>query len=103
MPDPGQRRLPLPGLRGGGAGGQQAAARARWPAPRSARTAQRPIVTYALIGINLALFVVTALQARSVMDLSPSNLYLHGGLIPAEVVVRGAVARWSPPGSCTAT
>ncbi len=50
----------------------------------TARSAQRPVVTYALIAVNLAAFVVTAVQARSVMDMSPSDLYLYGGLIPAE-------------------
>lgn len=50
-----------------------------------ARAGQRPIVSIALIAVNAAFFVVTALQARSAMDLSPSALYLHGSLIPAEV------------------
>ena len=50
-----------------------------------ARLGQKPIVTMVLIGINLAFFLVTALQARSAMDLAPSALYLQGGLIPAEV------------------
>ena len=38
-----------------------------------------------LIDINLAAFLVTALQARSVMNLADSDLYVRGGLIPAEV------------------
>ncbi len=46
---------------------------------------QRPVVSYALIAINLAFFLVTALQARSAMNLAGSQLYLRGGLIPAEV------------------
>jgi membrane associated rhomboid family serine protease len=50
-----------------------------------ARLGQRPIVTMVLIGINLAFFLVTALQARSAMNLAPSTLYLQGSLIPAEV------------------
>ena len=57
-------------------------------APRTvagARVGQKPIVTMVLIGINLAFFLVTALQARSAMDLSPSRLYVQGSLIPAEV------------------
>lgn len=45
----------------------------------------KPVVTIALIVINLAFFLVTALQARSGMDLTNSELYLRGGLIPAEV------------------
>lgn len=43
------------------------------------------MVTIALIVVNLAFFVVTAVQSRSAMDLSNSELYLRGGLIPAEV------------------
>lgn len=65
-----------------------AEAQAGQRAPRTVaggKLGQRPIVSMVLIGINLAFFVVTALQARSVMELSPSGLYVHGGLIPAEV------------------
>jgi len=57
-------------------------------APRTlagARVEQKPVVSIVVIGINLAFFLVTALQARSAMNLSPSALYLQGGLIPAEV------------------
>jgi len=50
-----------------------------------AKLGQRPIVTMVLIGINLAFFLVTAVQARSAMNLAPSTLYLHGSLIPVEV------------------
>jgi len=49
------------------------------------RLGQRPVVSMMLIGINVVAFVVTALQARSAMDLSTSELYLRGGLIPVEV------------------
>jgi membrane associated rhomboid family serine protease len=62
--------------------------RAATTAPRTvagARIGQRPVVTIALIVVNLAFFLVTALQSRSAMDLSNSELYLRGGLIPAEV------------------
>lgn len=62
--------------------------RATATAPRTvagARLGQRPVVTVALIAVNLAFFLVTAVQSRSAMDLSNSGLYLHGGLIPAEV------------------
>jgi len=65
-----------------------AEAQATQRAPRTvagAKVGQRPIVTMVLIGINLAFFLVTALQARSAMDLSPSMLYVRGSLIPAEV------------------
>lgn len=57
-------------------------------APRTisgARLADRVVVTPILIVVNLAAFVVTALQSRSVMSLSGSELYLAGGLIPVEV------------------
>jgi membrane associated rhomboid family serine protease len=50
-----------------------------------ARLGERPVVTVALIVVNLAFFLVTAVQSRSAMDLSGSDLYLRGGLIPAEV------------------
>ncbi len=50
-----------------------------------AKVGQRPIVSMILIGINLAFFLVTALQARSAMNLSLSRLYVQGSLIPAEV------------------
>ena len=50
-----------------------------------ARLGDKPVVTFALIAVNLAFFLVTALQSRSAMDLSYSELYLRGGLIPAEV------------------
>jgi membrane associated rhomboid family serine protease len=62
--------------------------RAATRAPRTvagARLGQRPVVTISLIVINLAFFLVTAVQGRSAMDLSGSALYLQGGLIPAEV------------------
>jgi membrane associated rhomboid family serine protease len=49
------------------------------------RLGQRPVVSMVLIGINVVAFVVTALQARSAMDLTTSELYLRGGLIPVEV------------------
>ena len=49
------------------------------------RLGQRPVVSMVLIGINVVAFVVTALLARSAMDLSTSELYLRGGLIPVEV------------------
>jgi membrane associated rhomboid family serine protease len=38
-----------------------------------------------LIVINLAFFVVTALDARPVMELRLSSLDVHGGFVPAEV------------------
>lgn len=65
-----------------------AEAQASVRAPRTlagAKVGQQPIVSMVLIGINLAFFLVTALQARSAMDLSRSTLYVQGSLIPAEV------------------
>ncbi|HEY5882019.1 MAG TPA: rhomboid family intramembrane serine protease, partial [Nakamurella sp.] len=62
--------------------------RATTRAPRtiaSARVGSKPLVTIALIVVNLAFFLVTAVQARSGMVLSNSAIYLRGGLIPAEV------------------
>jgi membrane associated rhomboid family serine protease len=62
--------------------------RAATRAPRTiagARVGVKPVVTIALIVVNLAFFLVTALQARSAMVLANSELYLRGGLIPAEV------------------
>ncbi|HYN71856.1 MAG TPA: rhomboid family intramembrane serine protease, partial [Nakamurella sp.] len=65
-----------------------AEARANYQPPRTvagSRWGQRPIVSMVLIGINLAAFLVTALQARSVMNLADSDLYVRGGLIPVQV------------------
>lgn len=62
--------------------------RAHQRAPRSvtgARIGQRPVVTFALIGINVLIFLVTAIQARSGVDLSSSQIYLDGGLAPTLV------------------
>jgi membrane associated rhomboid family serine protease len=39
----------------------------------------------ALIGINLVFFLVTAVQAKSAMELSGSTLFIQGSLIPVEV------------------
>ncbi|MBM9468458.1 rhomboid family intramembrane serine protease [Nakamurella leprariae] len=47
-----------------------------------ARLGEQPVVTYALIAVNLAFFVVTALQARAVMTVTQSSLYLQGALLP---------------------
>ncbi len=50
-----------------------------------ARAGGRPVASLALIAVNTAIFLLTAVQARSAMDLSGSAWYLRGGLIPAEV------------------
>ena len=50
-----------------------------------AKAGQKPVVAMTLIAINLAFFLVTALQARSAVNLGFSRLYVQGSLIPAEV------------------
>ncbi len=62
--------------------------RAVQQAPRTvsgARMGQKPVVSITLIGINLVVFLLTAVQARSAMDLSGSTVYQHGSLLPIEV------------------
>lgn len=57
-------------------------------APRTvagARLIDKPLVTPVLIAVNLVAFLVTAMQAGSAMDLSRSQLFVDGSLIPAEV------------------
>jgi membrane associated rhomboid family serine protease len=50
-----------------------------------ARLGQRPVVTLALIGINVLIFLVTAIQAKSGVDLNSSQIYLDGVLAPTLV------------------
>lgn len=60
----------------------------RGPAPRTiagARLVDRLLVTPVLIAINLVAFLVTAAQAGSAVDLSASQLFVDGALIPAQV------------------
>lgn len=38
-----------------------------------------------LIGINVVVYIVTAIQARSLKNLDPSNVYFGGSLIPVQV------------------
>lgn len=45
----------------------------------------RPLVTYALIGINVLVFAATAFQAHSVMNNKYSSLFLDWVLVPAAV------------------
>ncbi len=47
-----------------------------------------PVVTYAMIAVNVAIFLITAIQAKSGNDLLPSSMYLNGGLAP-ELVASG--------------
>lgn len=57
-------------------------------APRSttgARIGQRPVITFALIGINVLIFLMTAIQAKSGVDLNSSQIYLDGLLAPTLV------------------
>ncbi len=62
--------------------------RANQPVQRTvtgARLGRKPVVTYVLIGINLLVFLVTAIQARSGVDLGPSGIYRSGTLAPTLV------------------
>lgn len=62
--------------------------RANQPAQRTvtgARVAEKPVVTYALIGINVLIFLVTAIQARSGVDLTRSAIFRGGALAPTLV------------------
>ena len=52
------------------------------------RWGQQPIVTYVLIAVNVAIFLVTAVQAGSGLDLSGSELFAQGALLP-ELVATG--------------
>jgi membrane associated rhomboid family serine protease len=57
-------------------------------APRTvtgARLGQQPIVTYALIAINVVIFLVSALQAKSGVDMGPSRIFQQGVLSPTLV------------------
>lgn len=67
--------------------------RASQPVQRTvtgARAAGTPIVTYTLIGLNLLIFLVTAIQARSGVELSPSRIFQNGTLAPTLV----AAGQW---------
>ena len=47
-----------------------------------ARLGDRPVVTFSLIGINALIFLFTAIQAHSGVDMGGSALFLHGVLSP---------------------
>jgi membrane associated rhomboid family serine protease len=47
-----------------------------------ARLGDRPVVTFSLIGINVVIFLITALQAQSGVDMRGSDLFWHGVLSP---------------------
>lgn len=53
-------------------------------APRT-RTANRLVVVPALIGLNVLVFAITALQAQSVVDNQRSTVFVEGTLIPGSV------------------
>ncbi|PXY31727.1 rhomboid family intramembrane serine protease [Prauserella muralis] len=53
-----------------------------------ARLSQRAVVTPALIAVNVLVYVVTAVQARSPMNNDSSQLFADGVLWPAGIVVR---------------
>ncbi len=50
-----------------------------------ARVGQQPMVTFVLIGINVLIFLITAIQAGSGVDLSPSRIFQDGTLAPTLV------------------
>ncbi len=57
-------------------------------APRTVaggRLHQQPLITFALIGVNVLIFLLTAVQARSGVDLSPSRIFQNGTLAPSLV------------------
>ncbi|MET3805881.1 membrane associated rhomboid family serine protease [Nakamurella sp. UYEF19] len=60
-------------------------------AQRSVRTVtgapvgQRPIVTFVLIGLNVLVFLITAIQAKSGVDMTGSVVFRDGSLVPAVV------------------
>jgi len=49
------------------------------------RLGEQPVLTYVLIGINLLVFLVTALQANSGVEMSPSSVFRNGVLSPTFV------------------
>lgn len=66
----------------------RAATGGRGNAPRTVAGAaliDRPIVTPVLIAINVVAFLTTAVQAGSAIDVSASQTFVDGALIPAEV------------------
>jgi membrane associated rhomboid family serine protease len=46
------------------------------------RLADRPVVTFSLIAVNVVIFLITALQAHSGVDMSGSSLFRRGVLSP---------------------
>jgi len=44
-----------------------------------------PLVASVLIAVNLAVYLVTVIQARSLENLDPSSVFSHGALIPVNV------------------
>ena len=52
-----------------------------------ARQQDKPVVTFGLIAINVLIFLITGLQARSGVDLSGSSLFQNGVLVPGQVAV----------------
>ena len=62
--------------------------RANVPVQRTiagARVGVTPIVTYVLIGLNVLIFLITAIQARSGVDPSQSRIFQNGTLAPTLV------------------
>jgi len=49
------------------------------------RLGEQPVLTYMLIGINVLIFLVAALQAKSGVEMSPSSIFRNGALAPTFV------------------
>lgn len=83
--------------------GRRDARQAQTPVGAQAPTRPTPYVTYALIALNVAVFVITAVQAHSVAANSSSNLFYDWVLAPRAVargqwirVVGGAFLHYGP-------
>lgn len=50
-----------------------------------ARAGGQPVVTFVLIGVNVLVFLMTAIQAKSGTDMSGSKIFLDGTLSPSLV------------------
>lgn len=50
-----------------------------------AQLRDRPVVTFSLIGVNVVIFLITAIQARSGVDMTNSAVFERGILVPGSV------------------
>lgn len=58
---------------------------ARRGAPRGTARASRPLVVPVLVALNVLVFAITAVQARSILDNADSTLFDDWALVPAAV------------------